>query len=331
MKPTFLSLVVIAALAFLASCNNVNYQKTKSGMLYKIIPGNTKDSLIKEGAVVKFNYTIKFNDSLMERFNNYGKLPGYVKVQEQQVPSYDFQEILTQMKKGDSAVTVQLADTLMKRQSPILPPHARKGDRLTMTVKITDVYYVDSLAEADYMKELERDRPRQMKEQQEEMAKMEKELKDQKDREFAEMEKSGEVAKGLKQMEDYLKTKNINAQKTGRGTYVVIAQQGTGPQADSGKYVTVRYNGRMLDTDSSFQASTYSFQLGQGRVISGWDEGLELFREGGKGTLYVPGFLAYGKNPPPGSPFEPFEALKFDVEMLSVSDTMPPQTMRPQR
>jgi len=331
MKSSTFSLLVVLALAMLASCNNVSYKKSNSGLLYKIYPGNEKDSLIRTGAVVKFNYTIKLNDSLMERFNSYGKLPGYVKVQEVQSSSYDFQEILTQMKKGDSAVTVQIADTLMKRQSPILPPNAKKGDRLTMTVKITDVYYVDSLAQADYLQEMERDRPRQMKEQEEEMARMQKEMLEQKEKEYQEMVKSGEVAKGLKDLEDFLKSKNIQAQKTGRGTYVVIAQQGTGPQADSGKYVTVKYDGKILETDSSFQAHEYSFQLGQGGVISGWDEGLKLFREGGKGTLYIPGFLAYGKNPPPGSPFKPYQALKFDVEMVSVSDTMPAPKMAPQR
>jgi FKBP-type peptidyl-prolyl cis-trans isomerase len=50
-------------------------------------------------------------------------------------------------------------------------------------------------------------------------------------------------------------------------------------------------------------------------VIEGWDEGLKLFKAGGKGTLYIPGFLAYGKNANP--PFKSFEALTFDVEVLN--------------
>jgi FKBP-type peptidyl-prolyl cis-trans isomerase len=134
-------------------------------------------------------------------------------------------------------------------------------------------------------------------------------------------------------MEDYLKNKNIIAQKMGKGTFVTIQQQGTGPQADSGKYVTVKYAGKILANDSLFQSNSFTFQLGQGKVISGWDEGLKAFKEGGKGTLYIPGFRAYGKNPPQGSPFKPFEALKFDVEMLKVSDTMPsePAPAAPQR
>ena len=160
-----------------------------------------------------------------------------------------------------------------------------------------------------------------LKEQEEQAAKMRKEMQEMRDKEDIEMEKSGEAAKGIQQMEDYLKKNNIDAQKTGKGTFVQILQQGTGPQADSGKYVTVKYAGRFLETDSLFQESSFTFQLGQGRVINGWDEGMRLFKEGGKGTLYIPGFRAYGKNPPQGSPFKPFEALKFDIELLKVSDT----------
>jgi FKBP-type peptidyl-prolyl cis-trans isomerase len=58
-----------------------------------------------------------------------------------------------------------------------------------------------------------------------------------------------------------------------------------------------------------------------GNVIRGWDEGLLLFKKGGKGTIFIPGFLAYGKGQA-GSPFKPFQAMKFDVELLNVSDSV---------
>jgi FKBP-type peptidyl-prolyl cis-trans isomerase len=309
-------LVVIAALSLTVACNKITYKKTKSGLAYKIFKGDGKDS-IKNGYIVKFNYTIKFNDSLMDRFNSYGKMPGYVKVQEMPKPSYDFQELLPMLKKGDSAVTVQMADTLLVQGSQLLPPHAKKGDRLTMTIKITEVFAVDSVA-------------RMMKEQEEQMAKMKKEQEEARIKEEAELEKSGEIAKELQDMAGYLAAKKINAQKTGKGTFVYIQQQGTGAQAENNKYVHVKYTGKILNTDSTFQSNTYAFKLGNAEAIRGWDEGLLLFKEGGKGTLFIPGFLAYGKNPGPGSPFKPFEALKFDIELLKVSDTPIPQDQRPQ-
>jgi FKBP-type peptidyl-prolyl cis-trans isomerase len=323
-------LVIIAALSLTVACNKITYKKTKSGLAYKIFKGDGKDS-IKNGYIVKFNYTIKFNDSLMDRFNSYGKMPGYVKVQEQQKPSYDFQELLPMLRKGDSAVTVQMADTLLVQGSQLLPPHAKKGDRLTMTIKITEVFPVDSVAMADYNKEIERDKPRMMKEQEEQMAKMKKEQEEARIKEEAELEKSGEIAKELQDMQGYLAAKKINAQKTGKGTFVYIQQQGTGRQAENNKYVNVKYTGKILTTDSTFQSNSYAFKLGNAEAIRGWDEGLLLFKEGGKGTLFIPGFLAYGANPGPGSPFKPFEALKFDIELLQVSDTPIPQDQRPQR
>jgi FKBP-type peptidyl-prolyl cis-trans isomerase FkpA len=315
-------LILISMLSFVTACNNIDYKKTKSGLLYKIFPSKGKSQSRKEGEVVKFHYTLKFNDSLM--YTSYGKLPAYQRIQTMEKPSYNLLEILPLMKKGDSAVTVQITDTLMK-QGVQLPPNAKKGDRIITTVRILDVFASDSTALPDYKAEMKKDEPRHMKEQEEEMAKMQKEQEQQQQKEIGELEKSGEVSKELKEIETYLKQKKINAQKTGTGTYVYIEQQGTGPAVEPGKYLKVKYTGKHLSTDSTFESGVYPFQLGKSPVIRGWVEGLPLFKQGGKGTLYIPGFLAYGKNPEPGSPFKSFEALKFDVEILEVSDKPIPQ------
>jgi FKBP-type peptidyl-prolyl cis-trans isomerase FkpA len=316
--------LLIAATVFVA-CNKVNYKKAKSGLLYHIYPGKGKDSLIREGQFVKFEMVAKLEDSVL--YSSYGKMPGYAKVMSGQGTAYSLLEILPLMRKGDSVVTIQLVDSLMK-QNVQLPPAAKKGDRIMTTFRIIEVFTTDSLAMADYNREMERDRPRQLKEQEEEMAKMEKQRQEQQRLEDIELEKSGEIARELQDMEKYLKTKNITAQKTGKGTYVQILNPGTGEQAANGKYVNVKYTGSILATDSVFQSNTYEFQLGKGAVIRGWDEGLLLLKEGGKANLYIPGFLAYGNNPPPQSPFKPFDALKFEVELLNVSDTATVQGFR---
>ncbi len=314
MKKINYLVAIVAVLSLTVACDQVSYKKTKSGLAYKIFPGSGNDSVIKSGQVVKFHYTVKYNDSIIERFSSYGKLPGYVKAQSLEKPTYDFMELLTQLKKGDSLVTVQMADTLMKIQSPILPPNAKKGDRVTMTVKIINVFTADSIAQVDYGMETEKDRPRQE-------AQMIEDQKQRRITEEQELEKSGEASKGVAAMEAYLKDKNITAQKTGRGTFVFIKDPGTGPVCDSGKYVTVKYTGRTLEKDSVFESSVYPLHYGVNPVIAGWEEGLRLFREGGKGTLFVPGFLAYGRRHPA---FKPFQALIFDIEILNVSDTLKP-------
>jgi FKBP-type peptidyl-prolyl cis-trans isomerase len=185
------------------------------------------------------------------------------------------------------------------------------------------------VARKDYDVEMEKDKPRQMKEQEERMAKVQKEQEAQQLQEIEAMEKSGEASKEIKEMERWLAAKKIKAQKTGKGTYVVIQQQGTGPAAELGKYVNIKYTGKILANDSAFQSNSYAFKLGT-TVIRGWTEGLQLFKQGGKGTLYIPGFLAYGASPgPAGKPFAP---LTFDVEVLEVSDKpIEAQPIQPQQ
>jgi len=323
MKTTRLFGILLLSAALLTACKKVSYKKTTSGLAYKLYPGKGKDTLIKAGDIVKINYAILFNDSLMDNFTSYGKMPAYVMVQAQMMdkPSYDFRELILQMRKGDSIVTVQMADSLMKQGSPLLPPNATKGDRIITRIRIVEVFATDSLARADYDKEIVKDRPRQLKEQEKERAAMAKAQEEQFSKEYEELQKSGEVDKAIKAMEAYLAAKKINAQRTGKGTYVEIQQQGTGPAAAVKKYVLVKYAGKMIANDKPFDSGSYALQLGSFSVIRGWEEGLLLFKEGGKGRLFIPGFLAYGKNPRQGSPFGPFEALKFDVEILKVSDT----------
>lgn len=325
MKSVNYFLAMIAAAVLMTSCNSVSYKKTKSGLLYKIISTNIKDSVAKTGEWLKVQFSNKINDSVLN--SSYGKMPGYAQVVPVENISYDIPEIFPLLKKGDSAVVVLLVDSLIKKSGGQgLPPFMKKGDRLVLTLKVLDVFKDESLYQADRQAETEKDRPRAMKEQEEEMAKMVIEQQAMKQKDELEMERSGEAAKGIAEMEAYLKSKNITAQKTGKGTFVLIKEQGTGPMADSGKYVTVKYSGRTLEKDSVFDSGVYPVQLGISAVIAGWDEGLKLFRQGGKGTLYVPGFRAYGKNHPK---FKPFQAMIFDVEMLNVSDTLQRQPEQP--
>ena len=331
MKPILYSLASLALVILGASCNGVNYQKTKSGLLYKIMSSNSKDSTVKNGEYLKLHFTQKINDSVLQ--TSFGKMPAYVKVAMDQAGTYNPAEIFHLLRKGDSVVTVAITDSLLKKGiMPELPPFMKKGDRLTTSFKVVDVIRDDSVYRADAEMEATKDRPRQMKEQEEQALQMQNERKMLKEKEELEYEKSGEAARGIQAMEEFLKKNNINATKTGKGTFVRIQEQGSGPQADSGKYVTVKYAGKFLDTDSVFQENSYTLKLDETPVITGWHEGLKLFKQGGKGTLFVPGFLAYGKNPPQNSPFKQFEPLKFDVEIVSVSDTMPEEMKQmPQR
>jgi FKBP-type peptidyl-prolyl cis-trans isomerase len=309
-------LSILAAVTVVSGCNSLDYKKTKSGLLYKIISsGNSKDSVAKENDYLKFNYVSKLNDSVIQ--SSYGKMPGYSAVPPSGQGDYNPVEIFGMLRKGDSAVTVLLIDTLLKRgMANQLPPSAKKGDRIITTFKVLDVFKSRDRVQADYDAEMKKDMPRQQKEMQEQMAKQKKLMKEQMEKEEEDLRKSGEIDKELKAMESYLASKKIPAQKTGKGTFVLVNQQGDGMPINQGDTVTVKFTGRILATDSVFEANSYTFPLGVSEVIQGWDEGVKVFKKGGKGTLYVPGFLAYGRNARP--PFRPLEALIFDIEVTDV-------------
>lgn len=97
---------------------------------------------------------------------------------------------------------------------------------------------------------------------------------------------------------------------------------GTGKTAKAGDKVTVNYRGSLTDGtvfDESYKrGEPFTFTLGGGEVIKGWDEGVAGMKEGGKRKLVIPGDLAYGPNPPSGAPIPPNATLVFEVELLKV-------------
>ena len=97
-------------------------------------------------------------------------------------------------------------------------------------------------------------------------------------------------------------------------------EEGTGVRADSGKRITVNYVGRLKSNNKVFDASNkrpFTFKLGRGEVIRGWDIGCEGMRVGGKRKLTIPPEKAYGKSgAPPTIP--PNATLVFDVALIQV-------------
>ncbi len=98
---------------------------------------------------------------------------------------------------------------------------------------------------------------------------------------------------------------------------------GTGTTtAGVGQTVTVHYTGWLTDGtkfDSSVDRGTpFSFNLGQGQVIAGWDQGVAGMALGEKRKLTIPPALGYGAAGTPGGPIPPNATLVFEVELLEV-------------
>jgi peptidylprolyl isomerase len=103
---------------------------------------------------------------------------------------------------------------------------------------------------------------------------------------------------------------------------IVDIVKGKGPAAKAGDNVTVHYAGVTFSTGEEFDASwtsgqPYSFPLGGGQVIQGWDIGVEGMKKGGRRQLTIPPELAYGAQ---GSPpvIGPNETLVFVIDMLEI-------------
>jgi peptidylprolyl isomerase len=108
---------------------------------------------------------------------------------------------------------------------------------------------------------------------------------------------------------------------TASGLQYVDEVVGDGPSPESGKKVTVHYTGTFPDgrkfDSSKDRNQPFTFTIGRGQVIKGWDEGVMTMKVGGQRQLTIPGHLAYGPQGHPGA-IPPNATLLFDVELLGV-------------
>ncbi len=118
----------------------------------------------------------------------------------------------------------------------------------------------------------------------------------------------------------YLVKNKIEAKNTASGIYYTIEKEGSGENPNLQSFVKVHYHGTLLDGtvfDSSVdRGQPIDFPLTG--VVKGWQEGIPLFKPGGKGTLYIPSNLAYGGRAQGKIPAN--SVLIFNVELLEVID-----------
>ena len=113
---------------------------------------------------------------------------------------------------------------------------------------------------------------------------------------------------------------SLKTETTSTGLRITELVIGNGEPALEGKTVSVNYKGTLengKEFDSSYGRAPFTFPLGAGRVIKGWDEGVAGMKVGGKRELTIPPSLGYGERGA-GGVIPPNATLIFEVELLSV-------------
>ena len=104
---------------------------------------------------------------------------------------------------------------------------------------------------------------------------------------------------------------------------LITVTPGSGPKADNGDTVLVHYEGKLISNGQVFDSSykrgkEFSFVLGQGRVIKGWDQGVLGMQVGEIRTLKIPSDMAYGTRGA-GGVIPPNADLEFKVELVKIN------------
>lgn len=266
---------IVLSLFLLAACEG-GYKHMESGLEYKVVESGS-GAVSSAGSTVKLHYEQVLHDTVIG--STFEKLPYYKALIPGTIFPYDPFEVLTKgVRAGDSIVVIQRMDSLLKKgKLEKLPSHLKPEDVMIIRIKILKVFpfeimragYTDSLITAD------------------------------KETEHRTMDSVQSVL-GPKRVEEYLRKKNIVASINTTGTYVEVIGPGEGPQADSGRKVSLKYKvsslqGKVLDTnmDSSFQKNVpLSFVMGTGYMLPSVEYAIGTIRKGGHIKVYIPAMVA---------------------------------------
>lgn len=114
----------------------------------------------------------------------------------------------------------------------------------------------------------------------------------------------------------YVADNNLAAEKTTSGLWYVIEDPGSGDSPTLLDEVSVHYKGYLTDGTIFDQTGSQPAQFPLANVIQGWQEGIPLFKEGGKGLLLIPSSLGYGNRSVGDIPAN--SVLIFEVELIEV-------------
>jgi len=286
MKKTVLGLMIVGIFAvFMTSCDNGKFKTNENGLKYKFHSVNEDGKMPEEGNIIEVNMSYAAGDSVL--FDSKDMPQAMVMRMDAPVFKGDLYEGIYMMHVGDSATFACNTDSVFLKlfRQQRVPESFDSLEYINFEIKLLSV------------------------KTQEEMQ--------------AEQEALNEAAKAEEagNREKYLTDNNITVEPTESGLIYIETKAGKGKKPVAGDKVKVHYTGYLLDGtkfDSSLDRDQpFIFELGQGRVIKGWDEGIGMMNIGGKAKLIIPSSIAYGPRGA-GSLIPPFSTLVFDVELLGI-------------
>lgn len=299
---SILFLLVASALFYAcADKGNAAMQTTDLGNRYQLFTANGSGEQVKSGDFVYFHAAMRTegDSTLFSTRTGGGDLPviqaATAEATKEEVGPVE--DVIRKMRAGDSAVVRVNIESF-----PNKPPGMEADSVVLYDVIITEVVSEEEFTARQAAKQSEAEAKRSL---------------------IRELEPE-RLAFAAQTVKDYNAGKfEGKLETTPSGLKYIVHEEGNGTQAEAGKGVVVQYIGSLVTDGSVFDQSFgrgegIPFQLGAGRVIPGWDEGIALLKEGDKATFFIPSELGYGAQGTPDGSIPPGSELAFYVELEDV-------------
>lgn len=275
-----------------------NVQTTKNGFEY-INHTNLEGQKPQEGEYAYFHAQIRnAADSVLMATRTQQERPAFIQLTADMPRPNPVSDVLELLTLNDSATIIINLDTIPAEQRQ---PGFQDSDEMYYDIVLTDIMTEEQHAvKMQEMQAEQNAKVQAMQGEKEEVAALVATT--------LEQYKAGSLGDQLKE--------------TGSGLKYVLHKEGSGPEAEPGNTVSVHYYGTLAEDGTMFDNSynrgqTFSFTLGQGQVIPGWDEGIDLLQVGDEATLFIPSDLGYGPQGG-GRTIPPNADLVFHVKLLGV-------------
>jgi len=288
---------LVSALSLKAqSGEKINWKKSATGLEYSILRHNEKSKKSNPSDFITLNlsYSIKKNGIDSTIFNSKTAIPQGKMILQIQESAYkgDILEGISMLSENDSALFKLKADSFFLKtvRAEAIPPFLKPNDIIQFKVGVIEIVTLQEMQAREAATQVQQ----------------EEDMKTQKEKEVA-------------QISEYLTKEGHTASPDENGLFIVRLEPGAGEMPTNGKKVNVHYTGRLLNGtvfDSSVErGQPFSFTLGQGMVIKGWDLGIAALKPGEKALLGIPSWLAYGARGT--GPIPANSPLIFEVQLLS--------------